>query len=151
MQEMCQQVYDHCPACQRNTPRTARPYLEMQRLEQPVEPRTIYAMDFITDLCDCGPSCTPYNMVLVLVDCFSDRVFAWPARKTDTSLDISNLILRKLVHEAGRGYPLDIRCDNDTRFARAVMENLLASRDRRRRAQAHQQRRRWRRAGGLNG
>jgi hypothetical protein len=25
MQEMCQQVYDHCPACQRNTPRTARP------------------------------------------------------------------------------------------------------------------------------
>eukprot|EP01047_Picozoa_sp_COSAG01_P027043 COSAG01_NODE_1769_length_9272_cov_34.805298_5_plen_348_part_00 len=97
-------------------------------MEQPVEPRTIYAMDFITDLCDCGPSCTPYNMVLVLVDSFSDRVFAWPARKTDTSLDISNLILRKLIHEAGRGYPLDIRCDNDSRFARAVMENLLASR-----------------------
>eukprot|EP01047_Picozoa_sp_COSAG01_P083811 COSAG01_NODE_17700_length_1130_cov_4.734239_1_plen_196_part_10 len=56
-----------------------------------LEPRTIYAMDFITDLRDCGPSCTPYNMVLVLVDSFSDRVFAWPARKTDTSLDISNL------------------------------------------------------------
>ena len=81
----------------------------MQKLDQPVEPRTIYAMDFITDLPECGPSCRPYNMVLVMVDCFSDRVFAWPARSTDTSLDTANMILRRLVHEAGRGYPLCIR------------------------------------------
>eukprot|EP01047_Picozoa_sp_COSAG01_P062226 COSAG01_NODE_7884_length_3008_cov_1.501891_1_plen_144_part_00 len=69
---------------------------------------------------------SPYDAVLVVVDRFSKRLFAFPTNSHSTSADIASLLERKLVCEYGRGWPLDLRMDNDIKFATAVFKTLLA-------------------------
>ena len=117
----------HCKQCNRHRPRTARPYMNLQRLHAPKEMGTHYAMDLMTDLPPAGPYSNPYDMVLVLCDKFSGRIFGFPTRKSARAADIAEIIDAKLIHGLGRGMMLEIRCDNDTRFGQKVFGNLMAN------------------------
>ena len=126
MAKMVRKHVQHCKQCNRHQPRTARPYMNMQRLPTPKEMGTHYAMDLCTDLPPAGPISNPYDMVLVICDKFSGRIFAYPTRKTAKAADIAEIIDAKLIHEMGRGVMMDIRCDNDPRFGQKVFGNLMA-------------------------
>ena len=83
-------------------------------------------MDLLVGLPPTGPMSRPYDAILVVVDRFSKRLFAFPTNSHATSADIAALLERKLVCEYGRGWPLDIRMDNDKLFATAVFKTMLA-------------------------
>ena len=71
MYKMCEKAYKHCSQCQRNVPRTARPYLNMQRFDKPREHGVSYSMDLLVGLPPTGPMSRPYDAILVVVDRFS--------------------------------------------------------------------------------
>jgi transposase InsO family protein len=96
--------------------------------ELPAEdpPRVTETVEGSDNSADDFAHCSRWDLVLVICDKCSGRIFGYPTRKTATAADIAEIIDAKLINEMGRGVMMDIRCDNDPRFGQKVFGNLMA-------------------------
>ena len=105
-----------CQVCQANKKNRQKPQGLMQPLQIPETICISYNVDFMTDL---PPSTEQkFDMVMVVVDRHSGRLFAIPTWKRATGTICCEHFHDEICARAGRGVPREIISDRDIRFTK---------------------------------
>jgi hypothetical protein len=105
-----------CAMCQKHKIRRQANLTETELVQVPGRIGDSYNVDFITKLPGSGPQ--QYDMIMVAVDRFSQRVFAVPMHESATGADAATAFYDEIVCRHGRGQPREIISDRDTRFGK---------------------------------
>ena len=103
-----------CTCCQMNKKSRRQPTGLRAALQIPNEPMESYNIDFLTDL----PPATDqkFDMAMIVLDRFSQRLFVLPTRKTATGEMCAELFHDEITCRAVRGCPREVISDRDVRF-----------------------------------
>ena len=107
-----------CDRCAHFKGSNTAPPGKFQPLDIPNMPWVDVSMDFITDL----PLSNGYDLILVIIDCFSKEVEFIPCNKTVTALEMAKLYLFHVWKD--HGLPHTIVSDHGPQFASQVMKDL---------------------------
>ena len=112
-----------CPTCSMNKKNRQQPQGEMQPLQIPEQPCVSYHVDFLTDL----PPATEakFDMLMVVVDRHSCRVFAIPTWKRATGGMVAEQFHDEICARQGRGLPREIISDRDVRFTKGFWPKFM--------------------------
>ena len=113
-----------CSTCSMNKKNRQQPQGEMQPLQIPEQPCVSYHVDFLTDL----PPATEakFDMLMVVVDRHSCRVFAIPTWKRSTGGMVAEQFHDEICARQGRGLPREIISDRDIRFTKGFWPKFMA-------------------------
>jgi hypothetical protein len=108
-----------CDICSRSKIPRHQPYGLLQPLPIPVGPWKSISMDFITDL----PLSKGFDAILTVVDRFTKMAHFLPCKKTFTSQEIANLVLRDVFKH--HGLPDEVISDRGPQFIAKFWTHLL--------------------------
>lgn len=111
-----------CDICQMNKKNRRKPQGEMQPLQVPETIAMSYHIDYFTDL----PPATEakYDMLMVIVDRHSHRLFAIPTWKRSTGYIAAEQFYDEICARHGRGVPKEIISDRDVRFTKGFWKRF---------------------------
>ena len=105
MQKAIAKYISSCEECNNNKINRGKPLGYMQKLQKPTAPGQILNMDFITDLPRSLFRGSYYDSILVIVDRFSRRVYAYPSRMNMTATEFTELFIHEHVLNHMNGIP----------------------------------------------
>ena len=108
-----------CDVCCRSKIPRHRPYGLLRPLPIPNGPWKSISIDFITDL----PSSQDYDAILTVVDRFTKMAHFLPCRKTFSSQETANLVMREVFKH--HGLPDEIISDRGPQFIAKFWTHLL--------------------------
>ena len=111
-----------CEECITCKSERRKPAGKLQPLDIPWTSQTHYAMDFKTDLPPSGAR--KYDALLVCVDRFSKRLILIPTWKSANAEMTAELFFERVVCQLGRGVPISIVSDRDSKFTSNFWRSL---------------------------
>ena len=103
-----------CDKCQMYKIDRRKAQGKLQPVQVPDSPCQSYNLDFVTDLAPSNPA--GHDMILVIIDRFSQRVFAIGGKANYTAAQWGKLFYLTIVCEHCRGIPIELVTDRDSLF-----------------------------------